>query len=76
MKIKLLAVYSTYRPGDVVECEDEIAVRLIRDGIAAREPKTEVIEMAAVEPVAERADATPKKRGRPRAVLPQPETAE
>ena len=54
MKIRLTKNYSTYRIGAAVDCEDETALRLIRDGIA------------------ERADLTPKKRGRPRAV-PQPQ---
>jgi hypothetical protein len=68
VKIKLLRNYSTYSVGTVVDCEDETAVRLIRDGIAARESQMDLIETAAVEPVAERADVTPRKRGRPRAV--------
>ena len=72
MKIKLLKNYSTYPDGRVVDCEDETAIRLIRDGIAEREQQLDLIETAAVEPVVERADLTPKKRGRPRAV-PQSE---
>lgn len=72
VKIKLLRNYSTYSVGTVVDCEDETAVRLIRDGLAARESQMDLIETAAVEPVAERADVTPRKRGRPRAV-PQPQ---
>ena len=72
VKIKLLKNYSTYRLGTVVDCEDETAERLIRDGIAAREPQMDLIETASVEHDVERADATPRKRGRPRAI-PQPE---
>lgn len=68
MKIKLLTNYSTYRIGTVVDCEDETARRLIRDGIAERDGQMDLIETASVEPAGERADLTPKKRGRPRAV--------
>lgn len=73
MKIKLVKNYSTYRLGTVVECEDETAQRLIRDGIAERDGQMSLIETASVEPVAERADLTPRKRGRPPRALPQPE---
>ena len=69
VKIKLTQRYSTYLPGAVIECEDETATRLIRDGIAERDAQKDLfIETASVEPVAERADVTPRKRGRPRAV--------
>jgi hypothetical protein len=73
MKIRLTKNYSTYRIGAVVDCEDETAHRLIRDGLAEREQQMDLlVETASVEHDAERADLTPKKRGRPRAV-PQPE---
>ena len=74
VKIKLLRNYSTYRLGAVVDCEDETAQRLIRDGIAERDEQQGLfIETASVEPVAERADVTPKRRGRPPRAIPQPE---
>lgn len=72
MKIRLIKNYSTYRLGTVVDCEDETAARLIRDGLAERDPQMNLIETASVEHDSERADLTPRKRGRPRAV-PQPE---
>lgn len=75
MKIKLRQNYSTYRLGTVVDCEDETAQRLIRDGIAERDGQMSLIETASVEPAGERADLTPRKRGRPRAV-PQPENTD
>lgn len=69
VKIKLLKNYSTYSLNTVIECEDEQAQRLIRDGIAERDAQKDLfIETASVEPAAERADVTPRKRGRPRAV--------
>ena len=76
VKIKLLTNYSTYRVGAVVDCEDETAHRLIRDGIAERDGQMSLIETASVEPVAERADLTPRKRGRPPRAIPQPDDAE
>lgn len=72
VKIRLLKNYSTYRLGAVVDCEDATSIRLIADGIAEREKQMDLIETASVEPAGERADLTPRKRGRPRAV-PQPE---
>lgn len=75
VKIKLLKNYSTYTVGTVVDCEDETAVRLIRDGIAAREQQMDLIETAALDPVSERADVTPR-RTRRSAVLPKPDEAE
>lgn len=65
MKIKLTKNYSTYRVGDLIECEDVTAVRLINDGMAVREQQLDLIETAAVEPGGESADATPRRRGRP-----------
>lgn len=73
MKIKLVKNYSTYRLGAVVDCEDETAQRLIRDGIAEREQQMDLIETASVEPGGERADLTPRKRGRPPRAIPQSE---
>ena len=74
MKIKLVQNYSTYRLGTVVDCEDETAQRLIRDGIAERDGQQSLfVETAAVEPAGERADLTPRKRGRPPRAIPQPQ---
>lgn len=64
MKIELLRDYSTYTVGKVVDCEDETAHRLIREGIAQRAGTAEVIETASVEHDVERADATPRRRQR------------
>lgn len=72
VKIKLVKNYSTYTVGRVVDCEDETAERLIRDGIAVREPQRDLIETASVEPEVERADARPRRGRKPNAV-PQPD---
>jgi hypothetical protein len=72
VKIKLVKNYSTYTTGRVVDCEDETAQRLIRDGIAVRDPQMDLIETATVEPAAERADARPRRGRKPNAI-PQPQ---
>jgi hypothetical protein len=75
VKIKLVKNYSTYTVGRIVDCEDETAQRLIRDGIAVREPQLDLIETAAVEPEVERADARPRRGRKPNAI-PQPHHAD
>lgn len=73
VKIKLVQNYSTYTVGRVVDCEDETALRLIRDGIAVRDPQQDLlIEFATVEPEVERADARPRRGRKPNAI-PQPD---
>lgn len=77
VKIKLVRNYSTYTTGRVIDCEDETALRLIRDGIAVREQQQDLlIETATAEPAGERADVTPKRRGRPPRAIPQPESSD
>jgi len=72
MKIRMLMSYRHYRRGQVLEdAPDGMANDWIQRGLAV-EDKQQTIETAAVEHVAETADATPRKRGRPRAV-PQPD---
>jgi hypothetical protein len=71
VKIKLAKNYSTYTVGRIVDCDDETAQRLIRDGIAVREPQLDLIETATIEPEAERADARPRRGRKPNAI-PQP----
>jgi hypothetical protein len=61
MKITLLKTYSTYRPGDVVDCDDDVAMRLVREGAAQAEEAVQVVETAAVVNDAESADMTPQR---------------
>jgi len=65
VKIKFQKQYSTYRPGDVVECDDEVAHRLIADGRAVPERQGQLVEMASIEPAGESTNITPRRRGRP-----------
>jgi hypothetical protein len=73
VKIKLATNYSTYTVGTVIDCEDETAQRLIRDGIAVRELQMDLIETASVDHDVERADATPRRRGRPPRAIQKPD---
>jgi hypothetical protein len=73
MKIRMVQSYRVYRRGQVLpDVPDGMANDWIRRGIAVEDTQT-LIETAAVEHQAETADATPRKRGRPRAV-PQPDS--
>jgi hypothetical protein len=71
VKIKLTQKYSTYLPNTVVECEDETALRLIRDGIATRDQPE--VEAASIEPEVERADLTPRRKRR---AVSEPDTTD
>lgn len=65
MKIRFQQSYSTYRPGDVVDCDADVARRLIADGRAIPEKQLDLIETASLEPAGESAAITPRRRGRP-----------
>lgn len=72
MKIRMIQSYRHYRRGAVLpDAPDGMANDWIRRGLAV-EDKQQEIETAAVEHQAETADATPRKRGRPRAI-PKPD---
>jgi hypothetical protein len=62
MRIKFTANYSTYRPGDVADCDNDVANRLIAEGRAVPEKKIELVETASLEPGGESADFTPRRR--------------
>ena len=65
--------YRVYKRGQVLpDVPDGMAREWIKRGFAVEDRQTE-IETAAIEHQAETADATPRKRGRPRAV-PKPDT--
>jgi len=61
-KIRFTRAWRTYRTGQVVEIPGGLATQLLAQGVAVEERQQELIETAAVEPVVERADATPKRR--------------
>ena len=75
MKIRMVQSYRVYRRGQVLpDVPDGMANDWIRRGLAV-EDKQQEIETAAVEHQAETADATPRKRGRPRAI-PKPDASD
>jgi hypothetical protein len=74
MRIRMTQSYRVYRRGQVLpDVPDGMATDWIRRGIAVEDKQGDLIETAAIEHQAEKADATPRKRGRPRAV-PQPDS--
>jgi hypothetical protein len=75
VKIRLTQSWRYFKRGHVFEnIDDGMARQLIQTGRAV-EDKQQTIETAAIEHRAETADATPRKRGRPRAV-PQPDQSD
>lgn len=62
MKIRFTKPYSTYRPNDVVDCDDEVAKRLVAEGRAIPDKQLDLIETASLDPGGESADLTPRRR--------------
>lgn len=73
MKLRFVRSWRAYRTGQVAEVPGGLAADLIARRVAVEDRQGQLIETAAIEPVAETADATPRRRGRQRAV-PQPHT--
>ena len=74
MKLKFLRPWRAYRTGQVVDVPGGLAAELVAKRVAVEDRQVELIETAAVEPVTETADATPK-RSRRRAV-PKPDPSD
>ena len=72
-KLRFIRSWRGYRTGQVVEIPGGLATQLLAQRLAVEDKQTTLIETAAVEHQAETADATPRKRGRPRAV-PKPDS--
>ena len=64
IRVRMNRAYGAYKAGELVEVDESFAARLCAWGYAKRETQQSLIETAAVEPVAERADVTPRRRGR------------
>lgn len=64
MKIRMLRQHGSYRVGEVVDLPPQQAERLMAWEYAAavRDTQQELIETASVEPAAETADVTPRRR--------------
>jgi hypothetical protein len=66
MKIRMARAHGAYKPGEVIDVPELLAQSLIAWEYATEvrhDPQT-MIETASVEPVAESADVTPRKRRR------------
>jgi hypothetical protein len=70
-KLKFTRSWRGYRTGQVVEIPGGLATQLLAQRVAVEDRQQE-LETAAIDHLAETADATPRKRGRPRAV-PKPD---
>jgi hypothetical protein len=73
MKLKFTRAWRGYRKGQTVEVAGGLATQLLANRVAVEDRQGDLIETAAIQPTTETADATPRKRGRPRAV-PKPDT--
>jgi hypothetical protein len=73
-KLRMLRPFRNYRTGQVVEIPGGIAAELIAKKFAVEDRQQELIETAALEPEAETADATPKRRGR--RAIPKPDQSD
>ena len=71
-KLKFTRSWRGYRTGQVVEIPGGLATQLLAQRVAVEDRQQE-LETAAIDHQAETADATPRKRGRPRAV-PKPDS--
>jgi hypothetical protein len=71
MKLKFTRAWRGYRTGQVVDMAGGLALQLIHNRVAIEDKQQDLIETAAIEHQAEKADATPK-RSRRRAI-PQPD---
>jgi hypothetical protein len=64
MKLKFVRPWRVYRPGQVVDVPGGMAAELIARKFAVEDIQRRLIETAAIEPIVETADATPKRRRR------------
>jgi hypothetical protein len=61
VKIKMSRPYAAYRAGEVVEVTEDFAARLLAWGYAVKETQ-QVLEAAAIEPRAETANLTIRRK--------------
>jgi hypothetical protein len=63
-KITFTRAWRSYRKGQTVEISGGLATQLLAQRVAVEDTQGQLIETAAVEHQAEKADATPRKRRR------------
>lgn len=61
-KLRFTRAWRSYRTGQVVDVSGGLAAELIARRVAVEDKQPQLIETASVEPEAETADATPKRR--------------
>lgn len=66
MRVRMLRAYGLYKAGELVEVKSDLAARLLAWEYATEDRQQSLIETAALEPEAESADLTPRRRGRRR----------
>lgn len=64
IRVRMKRAYGAYKQGEVVEVDEGLAARLMAWDYAAEDRQRPLIETTADEPEVERADATPRRRGR------------
>ena len=64
IRVRMKRPYGAYKQGEVVEVDESLASRLFAWDYASRDTQQTLIETAALEPDTERADVTPRRRGR------------
>lgn len=74
-RMKFVRSWRVYRAGQVVEIPGGLAAELASKRIAVEDHQGTLIETAAMEPVAETADATPQRRGKRGVRKPHPDNA-
>ena len=72
-KLKFTRAWRGYRTGQVVEIAGGLAAQLIAQRVAVEDRQQDLIETAALEPEAETADATPRRRRR---AIPKPDQSD
>jgi hypothetical protein len=72
-KLKFTRSWRAYRKGQTVEIPGGLAAQLIAQRVAVEDKQGELIETAALEPEAETADATPKRKRR---AIPKPDSSD
>lgn len=61
-KLKFTRSWRAYKSGQVVEVPGGLAAELIAKRVAVEDTQPQLIETAAMEPIVQTADATPKRR--------------
>lgn len=64
IRVRMKRAYGAYKANELVDVDEGLAARLFAWDYATRETQRTLIETASLEPDAEQADVTPRRRGR------------